>query len=429
MQIKGTAFLLLISCLQVSAAAYSQRVTLSVKQMPLQKVFAEIITQTGVSIVYSEKVLAGARPVSIKVKDATVQEVLEQCLKQQQLTYSLEGSSFVIRRIPTTNAPPQHFADTLITVTGTVTGAGNIPLPGATVMVKNTARGTQTNEQGQFQLKDVPAGGTLVISNIGYVTSETPIPAGKVAFITLQEDTRNFNEIVVVGYSDKKKAALTSAVSVVSSEKLKDVTTNDVGSMLQGKVAGLQVINSSGVPGSQAEIRLRGVSSVNASQTPLYVVDGIIGGNFDPNDVENITVLKDAGATAMYGSQANAGVIIVTTKRGRGGKTRFETKITTGFRKPDYGKMTMMNGSQLYERHKEFYRDYIPGGNDNSYKIDLLKFYDERPRELRNQNYNWLTTMFRTAPMQNIFLSASGGNEKTEYYTSISYYHGKRHFS
>src|ERR1044072_1680115 len=255
MQIKGTAFLLLISCLQVSASAYSQRVTLSVKQMPLQKVFAEIITQTGVSIVYSEKVLAGARPVSIKVKDATVQEVLEQCLKQQQLTFSLEGSSFVIKRISTMNALPLVLADSLITVTGTVTGTGNIPLPGATVTVKATARGTQTNEQGQFQLKDVPAGGILVISNIGYVSSETPIPAGKVAFISLSEDTRNFNEVVVVGYSDKKKAELTSAVSVVSSEKLKDVTTNDVGSMLQGKVAGLQVINSSGVPGSSAEIR------------------------------------------------------------------------------------------------------------------------------------------------------------------------------
>lgn len=428
MQIKGTAFLILISCLHVSAAVYSQRVTLSVKQMPLQKVFAEIITQTGVSIVYSEKVLDGARPVSIKVKDATVQEVLEHCLKQQQLAYTLEGNSFVIKRIPANNAPPQLTADTLITISGTVTGAGNTPLPGATVMVKGTSRGTQTNEQGQFLLRDIPAGGILVISNIGYVTSETPIPASKVVQISLPEDTRNFNEVVVVGYSDKKKAELTSAVSVVSAEKLKDVTTNDVGSMLQGKVAGLQVINSSGVPGSQAEIRLRGVSSVNASQSPLYVVDGIIGGNFDPNDVDNITVLKDAGATAMYGSQANAGVIIVTTKKGRSGKTRFEAKVTTGFRKPDFGKMTMMNGSELYERHKEFYRDYIPGSDDNSYKIDLIKFYEERPRELRNQHYNWLTTMFRTAPMQNIFLSASGGNEKNEYYTSITYYNEKGTF-
>ncbi len=122
----------------------------------------------------------------------------------------------------------------------------------------------------------------------------------------------------MVGYSDRRKSELTSAVTTVSQKKLKDVTTNDVGSMLQGKVAGLQVVNSSGVPGSclrdQAE---RGFFCECIPNTALYVVDGIIGGNFDPNDVESISVLKDAGATAMYGSQANAGVIIVTTKKGR----------------------------------------------------------------------------------------------------------------
>ncbi len=426
MQIKGTAFLLLATCLHVTAAVYSQRVTLSVKNTPLQKVFAAVITQTGVSIVYSEKLLSGARPVSINVKDVSVQEVLDLCLKQQQLTYTLEGNSFVIKRTPPDKAPP-NLADTTITVSGTVTGGGT-PLPGATVMVKGSGKGTQTNEQGQFRLSGVTPGSTLTISNIGYVSSETPVPAGGALHISLQEDTRNFNEVVVVGYSDKKKSELTSAVSVVSSEKLKDVTTNDVGSMLQGKVAGLQVINSSGVPGSQAEIRLRGVSSVNASQSPLYVVDGIIGGNFDPNDVDNITVLKDAGATAMYGSQANAGVIIVTTKKGRSGKTRFEAKVTTGFRQPDFGKMTMMNGPELYEQHKQFYRDYIPGAADNSYKVDLLKFYEERPRDLRNQNYNWLNAMFRTAPVQNVYIAASGSNEKNEYYSSISYYNEKGTF-
>jgi TonB-linked SusC/RagA family outer membrane protein len=429
MQLKGTVFLLLITCLHVSAAVYSQRVTLSVKKMPLQKIFAEVITQTGVSIVYSEKVLSNTKPVSLSVKGASIQDVLDLCLKDQQLTYTLEGNSFVIRRTPSSNAMPARLtADTLITVSGTVKAADNTPLPGATVMVKGSSKGTQTNEQGQFQLRDIPTTAVLVISNIGFITQEAPIPASRVLNISLPEDTKNFNEVVVVGYSDKKKSELTSAVSVVSSEKLKDVTTNDVGSMLQGKVAGLQVINSSGVPGSAAEIRLRGVSSVNASQSPLYVVDGIIGGNYDPNDVENITVLKDAGATAMYGSQANAGVIIITTKKGRGGKTRFEAKVTTGIRRPDYGKITMMDGAQLYERHKDFYRDYIPGAADNSYKVDLLKFYAERPRELRNQNYNWLDAMFRSAPMQNIYLSASGSNEKNEYYTSITYYNEKGTF-
>ncbi|SFD09227.1 TonB-linked outer membrane protein, SusC/RagA family [Chitinophaga sp. CF118] len=421
---KLTAFVLLVTCLHVSAAGYSQKVTLAVRDVPLQQVFAEIITQTGVSIVYSEKVLSSAKPVTLQVKDASIQEVLDLCLKNQLVMYSHEGNSFIIK--PVVFTPPATYADTLITISGKVNTAAGAPLPGATVLVKGTRKGTQTDAQGNFTLRELQRKDVLVISNIGYVTKE--VAARDRINVSLEEDTRKFNEVVVVGYSDKKKSELTSAVSVVSSDKLKDVTTNDVGSMLQGKVAGLQVVNSSGVPGASSEIRLRGVSSVNASQSPLFVVDGIIGGNYDPNDVENITVLKDAGATAMYGSQANAGVIIVTTKKAKLGKTRFEAKVTTGFRTPDFGRMEMMNGSQLYDRQKEYYRDYIPGTTNNSYKIDILKFYSERPKTLQNQNYNWLTTMFETAPMQNIYLSASGSTEKNEYYTGISYYNEKGTF-
>lgn len=424
---KLTTFLLLVTILHVSAAGYSQKVTLTAKNMPLREVFAEIITQTGVSIVYSERVLSNTAPVTFRVRDASVQEVLDLCLRNQQVVYSLEGKNFVIKKLsPPGNGPGSATADTLITATGTVTAAGNVPLPGATVLVKGSRKGAQTDSQGRFVLRDLRPGDILVISNIGFATKE--VPAAAQISLQLEEDTRNFSEVVVVGYSDKKKSELTSAVSVVSAEKLKDVTTNDVGSMLQGKVAGLQVVNSSGVPGTAAELRLRGVSSVNASQSPLFVVDGIIGGNYDPNDVESITVLKDAGATAMYGSQANAGVIIVTTKKARLGKTRFEAKVTTGFRKPDFGRMEMMNGSELYERHKEFYRDYIPGTTGNSHKIDILKFYGERPKTLRDQNYSWLNTMFETAPMQNIYLSASGSTEKSEYYTGLSYYNEKGTF-
>ena len=198
--------------------------------------------------------------------------------------------------------------------------------------------------------------------------------------------------------------------------------------MLQGKVAGLQVINNSGVPGAAPEIRLRGVSSINATQSPLFVIDGIIGGNYDPNDVESVTVLKDAGATAMYGSQANGGVIIITTKKAKNGKNRFETRITTGFRRPDFGEMDMMNGSELYEYQKELYRDYIPGVTDNSYKIDLLKFYSERPLTLRDQDHSWLNTIFEPAFMQNYFFSFAGKTEKSDHYVGLSYYNEKGTF-
>ncbi|WP_225979933.1 SusC/RagA family TonB-linked outer membrane protein [Pseudobacter ginsenosidimutans] len=317
------------------------------------------------------------------------------------------------------------------TITGRVIdAAGRQPLAGVTVSVKSSGTtSTQSDDNGNFTLRVPAEKFTLLATSIGYAPIEVEVsPNNREVIIRLSKNDAELGEVIVVGYNNKKRGELTSAVTVVSSEKLKDVTTNNIGNMLQGKVAGLQVVAASGVPGAAPEIRLRGISSVNASQSPLFVVDGVIGGNYDPNDVESVTVLKDAGATAMYGSQANAGVIIVTTKKAKAGRNRFEAKVTTGFRKADFGNMEMMNGNQLYDYQKEFYRDYIPGESDNSYKIDLLKFYAERPLSLRDQDYNWQNTIFSNAFMQNYYVSFAGRTEKSNYYTGVSYYNEKGTF-
>ncbi len=295
-------------------------------------------------------------------------------------------------------------------------------IAGATISVKGGAT-VAADEQGVFKIQ-VPAGKTNIsVHSVGFIQRDLPVSStDNNLSIFLSKDEKNMNEVVVVGYSEKKRSELTSAITVVSAEKLNDVTTNDIGSKLQGKVAGLQVVVSSGVPGAASELRLRGISSVNASQSPLFVVDGIIGGNYDPNDVESITVLKDAAATSMYGSQANSGVILVTTKHARSGKLSVEAKLSTGLRKADFGSMTLMNGQQLYNYQKEFYRDYIPGTDNNSYKVDLLKFNQERPRSLKSQNYSWPDAMFKTALLQNYYVSLSGKSEKAEYYLGLTYY-------
>ena len=303
------------------------------------------------------------------------------------------------------------------------------PIPGVTVSEKGTSNRVMTKPDGTFSINVTSASSTLTMSYTGYKSTDILVSAIKSDVdILLTEDLQQLNDVVVVGYTSRRQSELTSAVTVVSSEKLKDVTANNISTMLQGKVAGLQVVNSSGAPGAVAEIRLRGVSSVNASQSPLFVVDGIIGGNYDPNDVESITVLKDAGATALYGSQANAGVIIVTTKSAKQGETRFEAKVSTGFRTADFGKMNLMNSNQLYDYQKEFYRDYILGATDNSYKIDLVKFYAERPLSLRDQDYDWSKESFQRAPLYNFYLSASGKTEKNDYYVGASYYKEKGTF-
>lgn len=315
-------------------------------------------------------------------------------------------------------------------VSGKITsGTDQQPLPGAAITVKGTTIGVSSKVDGTFSINIPTQKATLVITSMGFLSKEVEVTAGqKDMVIFLSENITQLNDVVVVGYTSKKQSELTSAVTVVSADKLKDVTANNVGTMLQGKVAGLQVVNSSGAPGSQPEIRLRGVSSVNANQSPLYVVDGIIGGNYDPNDVESVTVLKDAASTALYGSQANAGVIIVTTKSAKSGKTRFEAKITSGFRTADFGKMNLMNSNELYDYQKEFYRDYVVGATDNSYKIDLIKFYSERPLDLRNQDYDWAKESFKAAPMYNVYIAASGKTEKNDYYVGASYYNEKGTF-
>jgi TonB-linked SusC/RagA family outer membrane protein len=323
----------------------------------------------------------------------------------------------------------QGFSQTLPVTGHVVSALDKQPMAGVTVSVKGTTNAAMTNVNGDFSL-NVPAGKTtLVVRFVGYLPKDIGVTGGQTGIqVQLTEDVQQLNDVVVVGYTSKKQNELTSSVTVVSANKLKDVTSNDIGTMLQGKVAGLNVVNSSGAPGAVAEIRLRGVSSVNASQSPLFVVDGIIGGNYDPNDVESVTVLKDAGATALYGSQANAGVIIITTKTAKQGETKFEVKLSTGFRTADFGKLNVMNSNELYDSQKEYYRDYIVGAPDNSFKIDLAKFYAERPLSLRNQDYNWSKKSFKKAPVYNFYISASGKTEKNDYYVGVSYYKEKGTF-
>jgi len=307
---------------------------------------------------------------------------------------------------------------------GKVTTKDGSALAGVVIEFKGTTKGAvASGPDGFFSISVPPGAVTIEARSVGYSTKDVVVAAGENKIsIVLDEDNKQLGEVVVTGYSSQKKGNLTSAITVVSAEKLKDVTSDDIGEMLQGKVSGLQVVNSSGAPGSVSEIRLRGISSVNAAQAPLIVVDGIIGGDYDPNDVESVTVLKDAGATAIYGSQANGGVIIITTKKAKGDKTQYEFQAVAGFRTPDFGSMTMMNSSQLYENQKQLFRDYIPGTTGNSYVIDLVQFQSERPSSILNTNTNWLTTMFKPAAVENYYFSAMGKTTKNDYYFGATYY-------
>ena len=307
------------------------------------------------------------------------------------------------------------FAQTV--VKGRVTDeSNNQTLPGVSVVIKGTTQGTITDMDGNYSITVKTANDILVFSFIGFAAKEILVGAQTKIDVALAINVVTLDELVVMGYSSKKRTEITSAVTTLSSDKLMDVTSNDIGSMLQGKVSGIQVTNSSGAPGSSSEIRIRGISSMSAPQGPLYVVDGIIGGTFDPNDVETLTVLKDAGATGLYGSQANGGVVVVTTKKAKLNKPQFEFKAVYGYRTADHGNVRMMDTKTLYDYQREYFRD------PNLYVIDDRKFLAVRPSSILDVNTNWLSETFKPARIQNYYLSSSGKSDKFSYYIGASYY-------
>lgn len=304
-----------------------------------------------------------------------------------------------------------------IPVKGKVISAeDNQGLPGVYVLIKGTGQGAATGSDGTYNITVRSTEDVLVFRFLGFVTQEIAVKNRTTIDVVMEPDITTLESVVVMGYSSKKRSEITSAVTTLSADKFMDVTTNDIGSMLQGKVSGIQVINSSGAPGASSEIRVRGISSFSAPQGPLYVVDGIIGGSFDPNDVETITVLKDAGATGMYGSQANGGVIVVTTRQARTDKATFEFKAVDGFRVADHGNVKMMDSKTLYAYHREYFRDPV------LFVVDDRKFKAARPESLLDVNTDWLSETFKPALVQSYFLSASGKAEKLSYYLGASYY-------
>ncbi|RXK59388.1 SusC/RagA family TonB-linked outer membrane protein [Lacibacter luteus] len=286
-----------------------------------------------------------------------------------------------------------------IIISGTVKDKEGLLLPNVSVTEKGTSNTVITNEAGTFRISVKNRNAELLISSVGF--QPLTVKAADNISIVLEAKSEELQEVAVVGYSSKKRIELSSSVSVVSGEKLRDVTSNELTSLLQGKAPGVVVSTGSGDPTSGSNVLIRGAGTINASTAPLYVVDGNIGGTFNPNDVESVTILKDAAATGLYGSRAANGVIIVTTKSGKSGKAKIEFTSTAGFSEATTGNFRLMNTQQLYDYQKTF--------------------FNPNPAAL-NTNTNWWDLAFRRAKVQSYNLSASGGSDKTTYYISGNYY-------
>lgn len=285
------------------------------------------------------------------------------------------------------------------------------PVIGVNVLVKGTTNGTITDIDGKYEL-NAPAGAILQISFIGYKTVEIAATTSEQT-IKLHEDTETLDEVVVVGYGVQKKESLTGAMSTLKENRLKDVTTPTVENMLNGKVSGVYVAPGSGQPGSNGAVQIRGRATLSGSTSPLWVIDGVIVGEdpgvLNPSDIENMTILKDAASTAIYGSQGANGVIIVTTKMGKSEKMKINASVKLGVSTMTNGKMEVMNGAELYD-----YYASLPNQED-------IKFSRWNP-ELRNANFDWGELASQAGFTQDYNISLSGGNEKMSSYFSLGYY-------
>lgn len=285
------------------------------------------------------------------------------------------------------------------------------PVIGVNVLVKGSTNGTITDIDGKYEL-NAPAGAILQISFIGYKTVEIAATTSEQT-IKLHEDTETLDEVVVVGYGVQKKESLTGAMSTLKENRLKDVTTPTVENMLNGKVSGVYVAPGSGQPGSNGAVQIRGRATLSGSTSPLWVIDGVIVGEdpgvLNPSDIENMTILKDAASTAIYGSQGANGVIIVTTKMGKSEKMRINASVKLGVSTMTNGKMEVMNGAELYDYYASF-----PNQED-------IKFSRWNP-ELRNANFDWGELASQAGFTQDYNISLSGRNEKMSSYFSLGYY-------
>ncbi|TRZ41860.1 SusC/RagA family TonB-linked outer membrane protein [Robertkochia solimangrovi] len=288
-----------------------------------------------------------------------------------------------------------------------------VPIPGASVQEVGTTNGTATDFDGNFSL-NVSADGVIRVSYLGYESQEISVGGRSDISVDLVVSASELSEVIVTGYTRQARGEVTASVQTVSSEKLQDVTSPDVSTMLQGKASGVQVVQGSGQPGANPSITIRGITSMNGSVSPLWVVDGVIvhgTPNLAPNEIESISVLKDASATALYGSRGANGVVVVSTKSGVSGKTTVSVSSRIGVSKFNSGNFDVMNSAQLYNYYENF-------GNPSSIP-------DYFTPDLLNRDFNWLDNGTQDGVVQDVNLSMTGGTEKSKTYVSIGYFKEK----
>ncbi len=421
-----TGIIMLACCLQVSATAFGQKITIQKKDMTLREVFRDIRKQSGYNFLYSNKTIAGSGRVSLDVKNAGVPDILDQAFSGKPLIYTIENKVIIIKRKPVL---PKLISEIPLQneISGVVKdSATGEPLVGVTIKVKGTTTGTVTDAQGRFSL-DVPDGAVLEVSYVGYGSKSIAVDGQSSLDISLASSATGLNQLVVVGYGTQKKADLTGAVASISGDDIVERKTTQLSQALQGSMPGVMVTRNNNRPGSSGTIRLRGITTIGDSD-PLIIVDGVKVDNIDdinPNDVEDISVLKDAASASIYGSQAAAGVILITTKRAKTDEFDLEYSYEDGFETPTEVPKFVNVIRYMQMLNETRWNDAGNGSNEYpTYGKDIIDNYFQLNENNPDKypNTNWSDLIFKKyAPRQSHFLRLSGGTEKLKSTVSFSY--------
>lgn len=345
----------------------------------------------------------------------SLQERTEQSMAKNLKVGMLVCASILAANAAYANYPSSNELLTVTQQTGKIKGTivdskTGEPVIGASVKVKGTKLAAVTDLNGEFEL-NTHANATLQISYVGF--KETEVKASNGMKISLEEDTESLEEVVVVGYGTQKKESLTGAMTNIKGEKLKDITSATVENMLNGKVSGVYVAPGSGRPGSTGAIIIRGQTSINGATAPLWVVDGVIVGNsagdLNPDDIETMTVLKDAASTAIYGSEGANGVVVVTTKQAKHEKMSISLSAKAGLSTLNRGNLEMMDGAEFYDYYKSF---------QNVESVNFPRWNED----LRNSNFDWFKLAKKTGSTQDYNLTLNGGSQNIQSMFTLGYF-------
>lgn len=414
-----TATFLLIATLHVSAAGFSQTVTISQKNARLEDIFNILQRQTGYNFMFNSHMLAKAKRVTIQVRNATVEEVLPLCFKDQPFSYIIQDNTIIVKEKEEKKvvdpkggavAPPAH-------IVGVIKDENNVPVEGAVITLKELGSGTVTDKLGKFSLNPPDGTYTVEISFVGFKTVTRTITVNgnqpvNLA-VTLQLSAAGLSDVVVVGYGTQKKRDVTGSISSVKGDDINDLAVSNPAEALQGRAAGVDIVRYDGSPGSIPSIRVLGTGTINDAD-PLIVIDGVPSGGLNDvnsNDIASIEILKDASASAIYGSRAANGVVLITTKKGNYGQApQTSAGYYTGSKQP-VKFLPMLDASQLVALKTEAYT------NDG---LSVPTIWSDPYYAV--QRTNWQKALMGSGTVQNADVAVRGGSERSNYSMSGNYY-------